>query len=53
MRTNCPVCGIDAKGAGRCPVCGAGMVEVNLRRTALWAAVGMEYLVLVVLLVTR
>jgi hypothetical protein len=48
MHTRCPHCGIATEGHLRCPLCSRSLVQVNLRRTLLWALVIEEYLLLTV-----
>jgi hypothetical protein len=49
---HCSYCGVSVPSGASCPVCGTRLVEVNLRRTLLWALVAEEYL-LVVLVMLR
>ncbi len=51
MHTQCPVCGISVDGQLRCPLCSKSLVQVNLRRTLLWALVVEEYLLLAVFMI--
>jgi hypothetical protein len=49
MHKNCPRCGFEAVNQTRCRLCDTSLVQVNLRRTLLWAlAVEMWMLVAVV-----
>ncbi len=48
MHAQCPSCGIAVDGQLHCPFCSRSLVQVNLRRTLLWALVVEEYLLLAV-----
>jgi hypothetical protein len=50
----CPHCGFQSPADARnCPLCSSLLQPVNFRRVGLWAAVLVEYLVVVNLLLKR
>jgi hypothetical protein len=48
MYTNCPRCGLQADNHTRCQLCDASLVQVNLRRTLLWALVVEVWMMVIV-----
>jgi hypothetical protein len=46
----CPRCGLSVTQSGAsCPLCQASLIRVNARRVLLWAAVVVEFLLILVL----
>jgi uncharacterized paraquat-inducible protein A len=48
--SRCPRCGLRVtQSEARCPLCQASLIRVNARRVLLWAAVFVEFLLILVL----
>lgn len=51
---SCPRCGLQAvPGEMNCSLCNAMINPPNLRRVGLWLAVAVEYMIVLLVLVTR